>query len=148
MDWKRCAVEHANYVRNASCIERGVGKLLLFGQDGLPDPLAMVEVEELGVKAYFGTGGYLNSPAVREEVRLLRRLCALKGIKELACVTDSRDGSSWALVVHAEEENETLAKILVIAHALAGKGSGASLAAVHTRYLQDLEVSVEELLKE
>lgn len=147
-DWNRCAVDNANYVRNTSCIEQGVGQLILLGRDGIPDPLAMAEITELGVKAYFGSGGYRNSPAVREEVRLLRRLCASKGIDELAFALDTRDGRAWTLVVHTDEGTETLAKILFVAHALVGKGGGSSLTAVDTKNLQDLEVNVEELLKE
>ena len=146
-DWNRCAVDHANYVRNSSCIERSVGGLIVLGPDGSPSLPAMAEVEGLGVKAYFGCRGYRNDPAVRAEVRLLRRLCVLKGVEELAFAPDSRDGRSWALIVRTEEATDTLAKMLLVVQALAGKKGGASLTAIDTEYLQDLEVDVEELLK-
>lgn len=149
-DWNKCAVDHANYVRNALFIERSVAGPIVLGRDGSPDCLAMAEVMELGVMAYFGCAGYRDNPAVREEVRLLRRLCAFKGIKELAFALDSRDRRSWTLIVHTEEGAETLAEILFVAHglALSGKSGDATSGPLVVKYLQELEINVEELLKE
>lgn len=149
-DWNDYAIKQANLARKVPQIERSVAHANVPDYSGPIDLATIKYLQGLGIRVFFGSDGYLQDAAVREEVRVLRRLLRLKHIEELGFALDERDGQSWALVVRTQEDTELLTNLVEAAHATAfySKCNVPQLRSLARRQLEELEIDAEEFLGE
>ncbi len=145
-DCNKYAIVQANLARKVPQIERSVAGATIpdykHGKDH--------DSQGLGIRVFFGSDGFLQNPAVREEVQVLRRLLNVKKIQVLGFGVDTckrQPGKSCALVVRSDDDTMALAEILNAAHAVAFyRDSIPELRALARTSLDRLWVNADEFL--
>ena len=149
-DWNAYAIKQANRARKCPQIQRSVAPACVPDFRQPLDLDAIKSVQGLGIRVFFGSDGFLKDSAVREEVRVLRRLLVLKGVEEIGFGVDEKDGRAWALVVRTDEDTGFLAAVLNAAHdaVFYGKCEVPGLGELARQQLSDLGVDPDEVLGE